>query len=109
MCVDETYIRKLAYEATQWQKMGLKLPGSLVSTAPKHFNQPDPNVKLSKNKRKKIKKKAKAKQALLEKQIKDLEELEERQTRQSLGALSIGGEEDTANPATAPANGGQMM
>ena len=29
MCVDEVYIRKLAYEATQWQKMGLKLPGSL--------------------------------------------------------------------------------
>lgn len=29
VCVDETYIRRLAYEATQWQKMGLKLPGSL--------------------------------------------------------------------------------
>lgn len=29
VCVDEAYIRKLAYEATQWQKMGLKLPGSL--------------------------------------------------------------------------------
>ncbi|ROT76873.1 putative SRSF protein kinase 3 isoform X3 [Penaeus vannamei] len=30
VCVDESYIRKLAYEATQWQKMGLKLPGSLA-------------------------------------------------------------------------------
>merc|ERR1712008_207670 len=48
MCVDEGYIRKLAYEATQWQKMGLKLPGSLVSTAPKHYSQPEPNAKMPK-------------------------------------------------------------
>ncbi|KAF2362469.1 Protein kinase domain [Trinorchestia longiramus] len=89
MCVDDIYIRKLAYEATQWQKMGLKLPGSLVSTAPKHFNQPDPNAKISKTKRKKIKKKAKVKQALLEKQIKDLEELEERETRLALATCSL--------------------
>ncbi|XP_018010805.1 uncharacterized protein LOC108668158 isoform X2 [Hyalella azteca] len=89
MCVDDTYIRRLAFEATQWQKMGLKLPGSLVSTAPKHFNQPDPNAKISKTKRKKIKKKAKVKQALLEKQIKDLEELEERETRMALAACTL--------------------
>uniref|UniRef100_A0A6A7FQW4 non-specific serine/threonine protein kinase n=1 Tax=Hirondellea gigas TaxID=1518452 RepID=A0A6A7FQW4_9CRUS len=99
MCVDEVYIRKLAYEATQWQKMGLKLPGSLVSTAPKHFNQPDPNTKMSKNKRKKIKKKAKAKQALLEKQIKDLEELEERETRVSLASCTISNDSSVQLPA----------
>ncbi|CAN7947581.1 unnamed protein product [Ixodes pacificus] len=29
IAVDEVYVRKLAYEATQWQKMGLRLPGSL--------------------------------------------------------------------------------
>jgi serine/threonine protein kinase len=29
LCVEETYVRKLASEATQWQKMGIKLPGSL--------------------------------------------------------------------------------
>ena len=28
MCVDETYIRKLAADAYEWQKMGHKLPGS---------------------------------------------------------------------------------
>jgi serine/threonine protein kinase len=29
LCVEETYVRKLASEATQWHKMGIKLPGSL--------------------------------------------------------------------------------
>jgi serine/threonine protein kinase len=29
LCVEESYVRKLASEATQWQKMGIKLPGSL--------------------------------------------------------------------------------
>ena len=29
IAVDEAYVRKLAYEATQWQKMGIRLPGSL--------------------------------------------------------------------------------
>ncbi|KAK7001728.1 SRSF protein kinase 2, partial [Halocaridina rubra] len=89
MCVDETYIRKLAYEATQWQKMGLKLPGSLVSTAPKHYSQPDPNAKMSKNKKKKLKKKQKAKQALLENQMRELEELEEKEARQALEACDL--------------------
>ncbi|CAL4067742.1 unnamed protein product, partial [Meganyctiphanes norvegica] len=89
MCVDEGYIRKLAYEATQWQKMGLKLPGSLVSTAPKHYSQPDPNAKMSKNKKKKLKKKQKAKQALLETQMKELEELEEKEARQALEACEL--------------------
>ena len=28
MCVDEAYIRKLAADAYEWQKMGHKLPGS---------------------------------------------------------------------------------
>ncbi|XP_063606776.1 uncharacterized protein LOC134781439 [Penaeus indicus] len=89
VCVDESYIRKLAYEATQWQKMGLKLPGSLVSTAPKHYTQPDPNAKMSKNKKKKLKKKQKAKQALLENQMRELEELEEREARLALEACEL--------------------
>ena len=28
MCVDEPYIRKLAADACEWQKLGAKLPGS---------------------------------------------------------------------------------
>lgn len=35
LCVDEQYVRQLAYEATTWQQAGVKLPGSAVSTAPK--------------------------------------------------------------------------
>ncbi|XP_054724206.1 SRSF protein kinase 3-like [Uloborus diversus] len=76
IAVDETYVRKLAYEATQWQKMGIRLPGSLVSTAPKEFRGPNPNTKMSKNKKKKMRKKAKRQQELLEMQMQQLEELE---------------------------------
>ncbi|PNF36152.1 SRSF protein kinase 1, partial [Cryptotermes secundus] len=77
LCVEESYVRKLASEATQWQKMGIKLPGSLVSTAPKEYQAPDLNAKMSKNKKKRLKKKAKRQAELLEKQIQQLEELEE--------------------------------
>ncbi|XP_055933690.1 SRSF protein kinase 3-like isoform X2 [Argiope bruennichi] len=76
IAVDESYVRKLAYEATQWQKMGIRPPGSLVSTAPKEFRGPNPNTKMSKNKKKKMRKKAKRQQELLEMQMQQLEELE---------------------------------
>lgn len=76
ICVDEAFIRKLAADATQWHKMGIKLPGSLVSTAPKELQTPN-TTNMSKNKKKKLKKKAKKKAELLEKQLQQLEELEE--------------------------------
>lgn len=60
-----------------------------VSTAPKHYTQPDPNAKMSKNKKKKLKKKQKAKQALLENQMRELEELEEREARLALEACEL--------------------
>ncbi|CAN7989503.1 unnamed protein product [Ixodes hexagonus] len=89
IAVDEVYVRKLAYEATQWQKMGLRLPGSLVSTAPKELRG-GPVVagpeaggagggasgKMSRNKKKKLRKKAKRQQELLERQMQQLEELD---------------------------------
>ncbi|KAK3103482.1 hypothetical protein FSP39_019567 [Pinctada imbricata] len=75
MCVDENHVRKLAADACEWQKMGLKLPGSAVSTAPKE-KPPDP-TKMSKNKKKKLKKKAKKQQQLLEMQMQQIEELAE--------------------------------
>ena len=73
LTVDEEYIRQLAYEATQWQMMGIKLPESLVSTAPKQFQGPSTTEKMSKNKKKKLKKKAKQRANLLESQMKQLE------------------------------------
>ncbi|XP_029053095.1 SRSF protein kinase 3 isoform X1 [Osmia bicornis bicornis] len=77
ICVDEAYIRKLACEATELHSLGMKLPVSLISTAPKEFQEPTPNSKMSKNKKKKLKKKAKRQNELLKKQMEQIEELEE--------------------------------
>ncbi|XP_032365000.1 SRSF protein kinase 3 [Etheostoma spectabile] len=72
--VDEVYIRKLAAEATVWQRAGAPPPsGSSVSMAPR-----DPQVgKLSKNKKKKLKRKAKRQQRLLEERLVDIQRLED--------------------------------
>ncbi|XP_037108669.1 SRSF protein kinase 1b isoform X2 [Syngnathus acus] len=60
LTVNESYIKKMAVEATQWQKTGVVPPsGSAVSTAP----APKPMAKMSKNKKRKMKKKQKKKQA----------------------------------------------
>ncbi|CAE1332474.1 SRPK2 [Acanthosepion pharaonis] len=72
MCVDETYVRKLAAEAFEWQRLGIKLPGSAVSTAPKE--RPDPS-KMTKNKKKKLKKKMKRQQELMNLQLQQIEEV----------------------------------
>ncbi|XP_039903336.1 SRSF protein kinase 1a isoform X2 [Simochromis diagramma] len=73
MSVDEPYVRRLAAEATEWQKAGAPPPsGSAISTAP----VPKQTVKMSKNKKKKLKKKQKRQAELLEKCILDLEEME---------------------------------
>ncbi|XP_075219046.1 SRSF protein kinase 3-like isoform X2 [Lycorma delicatula] len=76
LCVEENYIRKLAAEATQWHKMGIKLPSSLVSTAPKEASQSDRTVRMSRNKKKKLKKRAKRQAEILQKQMAHLEELD---------------------------------
>ncbi|XP_061843231.1 SRSF protein kinase 1a isoform X3 [Nerophis lumbriciformis] len=73
MSVDEPYVRKLAAEATEWQRSGAPPPsGSAISTAP----APKQTVKMSKNKKKKLKKKQKRQAAMLEKCIMDLEEMD---------------------------------
>ncbi|KAM7006876.1 SRSF protein kinase 1b isoform 1-T1 [Tautogolabrus adspersus] len=81
LTVNEPYIKKMAAEATQWQKSGAAPPsGSAVSTAP----APKPMAKMSKNKKKKMKKKQKKQAELLEKRIQDMEG----------GAVPEGGEEE---------------
>ncbi|XP_023495922.1 SRSF protein kinase 2 isoform X4 [Equus przewalskii] len=73
MCVDGAYVRRMAAEATEWQKAGAPPPsGSAVSTAP----QQKPIGKISKNKKKKLKKKQKRQAELLEKRLQEIEELE---------------------------------
>lgn len=75
ICVSEEYIRRLACEAAEMHQLGLKLPTSLVSTAPVQENQIP--AKMSKNKKKKMKKKAKRQNELLKKQMEQIIELEE--------------------------------
>ncbi|XP_071333619.1 SRSF protein kinase 3 isoform X2 [Trachinotus anak] len=72
--VDEVYIRRLAAEATVWQRAGAPPPsGSSVSTAPRDLQV----GKLSKNKKKKLKRKAKRQQRLLEERLIDIQRMEE--------------------------------
>uniref|UniRef100_A0A3Q3M747 non-specific serine/threonine protein kinase n=1 Tax=Mastacembelus armatus TaxID=205130 RepID=A0A3Q3M747_9TELE len=66
--VDEVYIRRLAAEATIWQRTGAP-PPSGSSGAERHVG------KLSKNKKKKLKRKAKRQQRLLEERLVDIQVL----------------------------------
>ncbi|XP_019124749.1 SRSF protein kinase 1b isoform X2 [Larimichthys crocea] len=87
LTVNESYIKKMAAEATQWQKSGAAPPsGSAVSTAP----APKPMAKMSKNKKKKMKKKQKKQAELLEKRIQEMEG----------GATPEGGEEEDDEETT---------
>ncbi|XP_029994101.1 SRSF protein kinase 3-like isoform X1 [Sphaeramia orbicularis] len=71
---DDVYVRRLAAEATVWQRAGAPPPsGSSVSTAPRDVQA----GKLSKNKRKKMKRKAKRQQRLLEERLVDIQRMEE--------------------------------
>lgn len=76
ICVDEGYVRKLACEATELHAMGLKLPQSLISTAPKEFQEQPITGKMSKNKKKKLKKKAKRQTELIKQQLEHIQQLE---------------------------------
>ncbi|XP_062299587.1 SRSF protein kinase 1b [Scomber scombrus] len=87
LTVNEPYIKKMAAEATLWQKTGAAPPsGSAVSTAP----APKPMAKMSKNKKKKMKKKQKKQAELLEKRIQEMEG----------GATPEGGEEEEDEETT---------
>merc|ERR1719348_1719413 len=77
VCVDEAHIRRLAAEATHHQKLGLKLPGSAMSTAPKELRKVDLNAKMSKSKKKKLKKREKRNQQLMEDALKHVAKEEE--------------------------------
>lgn len=76
ICVDESYIRKIAVEANEMVSMGMKLPTSLISTAPEEFQPQVPTGKLSKTKKKKLKKKAKLQNELIRMQMEHLQQAE---------------------------------
>uniref|UniRef100_A0AAY4BHE3 non-specific serine/threonine protein kinase n=1 Tax=Denticeps clupeoides TaxID=299321 RepID=A0AAY4BHE3_9TELE len=71
MTVNEPYVRRLAAEATEWQKAGAPPPSGSCGS----FTLAQ-TTKMSKNKKKKLKKKQKRQAELLEKCILDLEEME---------------------------------
>uniref|UniRef100_A0A7N6B8P5 non-specific serine/threonine protein kinase n=1 Tax=Anabas testudineus TaxID=64144 RepID=A0A7N6B8P5_ANATE len=77
LTVNESYIKKMAAEATQWQKTGAAPPSGSIA-------------KMSKNKKKKMKKKQKKQAELLEKRIQEMEG----------GATPEGGEEEDDEETT---------
>uniref|UniRef100_A0A3Q3M098 non-specific serine/threonine protein kinase n=1 Tax=Labrus bergylta TaxID=56723 RepID=A0A3Q3M098_9LABR len=77
LTVNEPYVKKMAAEATQWQKSGAAPPSGSMA-------------KMSKNKKKKMKKKQKKQAELLEKRIQDMEG----------GAVPEGEEEDEEETTT---------
>lgn len=66
LAVSEDSVRKLAYQATQLIKLGVKLPVSFVSNVPAPTKAPDVSSKTSRNKKKKMKYKAKKNRNRLE-------------------------------------------
>lgn len=66
LTVSEDYVKKLAYEATQCIKLGVKLPSSLISNVPQQTKPPEVSSKTSKNKKKKMKARAKKNRNRLE-------------------------------------------
>ncbi|XP_005931169.1 SRSF protein kinase 3 isoform X1 [Haplochromis burtoni] len=105
--VDEVYVRRLAAEATIWQRAGAPPPsGSSVSTAPRDLEI----GKLSKNKKKKLKRKAKRQQKLLEERLFDIQRMEEddgvlqAEDADSIGSLVVNGNTSCsiANSKTSP-------
>ncbi|XP_014025308.2 SRSF protein kinase 2 isoform X1 [Salmo salar] len=100
MCVDDAFVRRMAVEATEWQKAGAPPPsGSAVSTAP----QAKPVGKISKNKKKKLKKKQKRQTELLEIRMREIEALE-REAEKQRATEGPDGEGDTHSPKHTPRN-----
>uniref|UniRef100_A0AAR2KGQ2 non-specific serine/threonine protein kinase n=1 Tax=Pygocentrus nattereri TaxID=42514 RepID=A0AAR2KGQ2_PYGNA len=94
--VTDVYVRRLAAEATLWQKAG----------APPPSGSSGKMGKLSKNKKKKLKRKAKRQQRLLDERLQDLQRMEEMDglvpaegsgNSRTLWSLSENGEETDAH------------
>lgn len=74
ICVDDSYVKKLACQATQLHAMGFKLPYSFISTAPPEFQEQPITGKLSKSQKKKLRKKAKRQNELIKQRMEQLGE-----------------------------------
>jgi len=94
VCVDEAHIKRIAAEATQHQKLGIKLPGSAMSTAPKELRKVDLSAKMSKSKKKKLKKREKRNQALMEEAMQHVMETEVKPVGEATTKVILNGEEE---------------
>uniref|UniRef100_A0A8C5LAZ1 non-specific serine/threonine protein kinase n=1 Tax=Jaculus jaculus TaxID=51337 RepID=A0A8C5LAZ1_JACJA len=95
LSVSEQYVRRLAAEATEWQRSGAPPPsGSAVSTAP----QPKPADRMSKNKKKKLRKKQRRQAELLEKRVREAAA----EAEAGPGPKRPGEQEESASPAERP-------
>lgn len=81
----------MACEATELHAMGLKLPYSLISTAPKEFQEQPITGKLSKNQKRKLKKKAKRQTELIKKQLEHIQQLDAEKVEKSDDSSKNGG------------------
>lgn len=86
VCVSEEYIRRLASEAAEMHQLGLRLPTSLISTAPPQDLQT--TGKMSKNKKKRLKKKAKRQNELFKRQMEQIVEIEEQKRLKENGDIN---------------------
>ncbi|KAK9743497.1 Protein kinase domain [Popillia japonica] len=100
VCVSEEYIRRLACEAAEMHQLGIKLPTSLVSTAPVQDIQG--STKMSKNKKKKLKKKAKRQNELLKRQMEQIIELEEQKKVKENGDVNGDNKSDCNGTSLSP-------
>nr|CAD7398572.1 unnamed protein product [Timema cristinae] len=89
LCVEESYVRKLATEAAQWRKMGLKLPCSLVSAAPRDPGTLELRSKVFKSKKRKSNKKSKRQDRPLEENIKPFQELNDSKHESDISVVPV--------------------
>ncbi|XP_056242305.1 SRSF protein kinase 2 isoform X2 [Seriola aureovittata] len=114
MCVDDAFVRRMAMEATEWQKAGAPPPsGSAVSTAPQLKPVSTTDVgKISKNKKKKLKKKQKRQAELLERRMLEIEalerEAEKKEERAKEGGEKGALEHNRSSPLQPPPPGPSM-
>lgn len=102
VCVDEKYVYKIAHEAAKLHILGLKLPTSHVSTAPKEYQTQSFGGKMSKNKKKKLKKKAKKHSQFLKRQMEQIEEIEEQRAAKSENGESAPMSQDNDDSPRSP-------
>uniref|UniRef100_A0A8C7F373 non-specific serine/threonine protein kinase n=1 Tax=Oncorhynchus kisutch TaxID=8019 RepID=A0A8C7F373_ONCKI len=99
MCVDDAFVRRMAAEATEWQKAGAPPPSGSAG----RVQTTSPVGKISKNKKKKLKKKQKRQTELLEIRMREIEALEKEAEKQR-ATEGPDGEGDTHSPKHTPRN-----